>query len=727
MKNKITFLIMLLFAVFSFNAKSQPGAIDLTFDPGTGANNYVMSTAVQNDGKIIIGGYFTSYNGTTISSLARLNTDGSIDGTFNSGTGPNNTVLSIAIQSDGKIIIGGWFTSYNGTARNYIARLNSNGSVDATFNPGTGANSVIHAIAIQSDGKIVIGGEFTSYNGTARNRIVRLYSDGSIDATFNPGTGANNNVYSTAIQSDGKIIIGGLFYTYNGLLKNYMARLNTDGSLDATFNASGGGPSGRVDAIVIQNDGKIIIVGWFSYYNGYGRKYIARINTDGSIDESFNPGTGANTPIYAVAIKNDGKIIIGGDFTLFNGTARNYLACLNIDGTIDASFNQGTGASLSVYAIAIQGDGKIIIVGGFTSYDGIARNRIARIFGCSLAPSQPSIITGSTTPCVGSSQNYSVTNVAGITYTWSFPAGWIQTGGGTTNDIAVTVGSGVGDITVTPLNECGNGGISRTLAVTPLDVPAQPSAITGSTTPCVGLSQNYSVTNIAGITYTWSFPTGWVQTGGGTTNVITVTVGTGSGNITVTPSNTCGNGTARTLAVTPTTVPAQPSTITGNITPYYGTSENYSVTDVAGVTYTWTFPTGWVQTGGGNTNAVTATVGIGSGDITCTPSNACGNGTARTLAVTVYGVGIKENNNNNGLIVYPNPTEGSVSLNFKGYSGDIKITINNVMGELIYTENLIADSDNFVKTIDMAKYPNGIYYIQVVNDGKAFVQKIVKL
>jgi hypothetical protein len=169
-------------------------------------------------------------------------------------------------------------------------------------------------------------------------------------------------------------------------------------------------------------------------------------------------------------------------------------------------------------------------------------------------PVQPSTITGPTNPCQGSTQTYSVTNVSNVIYTWTFPAGWTQTGGGTTNSVTVTVGANAGNIQVTPSNSCGNG-TSRTLAVTPILLPAQPSAITGSTAPCEGTTQTYNVTNVGGVTYNWAFPVGWAQTGGGTTNSVTVTVGSGSGNITVTPSNACGNGTARTLAVTVSTSP----------------------------------------------------------------------------------------------------------------------------------------------------------------------------
>jgi uncharacterized repeat protein (TIGR01451 family) len=249
-------------------------------------------------------------------------------------------------------------------------------------------------------------------------------------------------------------------------------------------------------------------------------------------------------------------------------------------------------------------------------------------------PAQPSTILGPLSPCVGSSQTYSVTNVSGVSYNWSFPAGWTQTGGGTTNSVTVTVGATSGTITVTPSNACGNG-TARTLDVTTTTVPAQPSAITGNTTPCAGTSQVYSVTNVSGITYNWTFPAGWTQTAGGTTNSVTVTVGATGGYVSATPSNGCGNGTASTLDVTPLNTPAQPSSISGNTSPCEGSSQVYSVTNTPGVTYTWTFPAGWTQTAGGNTNSVTVTVGTNSGNITVTPSNSCGNGTAQTLAVTV--------------------------------------------------------------------------------------------
>src|SRR5690606_15315912 len=179
------------------------GALDNTFNPLELLNGIVDAIAVQSDGKVIYAARYTDAMNTTIPlyKLERLNAvNGSIDATFNVGTGSNDAVRALAIQSDGKIIIGGSFTSYNGTTKNHIARINANGSIDNTFNVGTGFSSFsqIKNIQLQSDGKIIVVGEFTSYNGTSRSGIVRINTNGSIDTSFNPGTGANG-VSSTGV------------------------------------------------------------------------------------------------------------------------------------------------------------------------------------------------------------------------------------------------------------------------------------------------------------------------------------------------------------------------------------------------------------------------------------------------------------------------------------------------------------------------------------------------
>jgi uncharacterized delta-60 repeat protein len=396
------------------------GSLDATFNPGTGANGRVETIVRQADGKIIIGGQFTSFNGLARKHIARLNTNGNLDDTFDPGTGPNWScptgalcfpgIYTIALQIDGKIIIGGTFSSFNTTDRNRIARLNADGSLDTGFNPGTGANWScwpgpwctlgLTFVSLQSDGKIIIGGNFTSYDGTPRTRIARLNADGTIDnSIFNTGTGANGDVFTKpvpnnirevetiSLQPDGKIIIGGQFTSFNGILRYRIARLNSDGSLDNTFNPMQG-PNGlngftaiSISATALQSDGKIIIGGFFTTYNGITRNCIVRLNEDGSLDESFL-GTGADNKVFSIKIQSDGKIIIGGAFTNYNGTPMNRIARLNVDGTLDTNFDPGTGVSgfqPAVHSIAIQSDGKIIIGGQFNFYNNLERNNIARL------------------------------------------------------------------------------------------------------------------------------------------------------------------------------------------------------------------------------------------------------------------------------------------------------------------------------------------------------------
>jgi uncharacterized delta-60 repeat protein len=251
--------------------------------------------------------------------------DGSLDLTFDPGVGANNTIVSIDLQSDQKVLIAGDFTTISGSSRNRVARLNNDGTLDTTFNPGTGANSTVNIVLEQPDGKILIAGSFTSYNGTTSNRIARLNSDGSLDTSFNISTGAGNTINAMVLQPDGKILIGGSFTTYAGTSINRIARLNTDGTLDSTFNP-GTGANSTVRTFAVQPDGKIIVGGSLLAYNGTSRIRLARINSDGSLDTTFNPGTGANSTIWTMSLRDDGKLFIGGAFDQYNSVVRNNIA-----------------------------------------------------------------------------------------------------------------------------------------------------------------------------------------------------------------------------------------------------------------------------------------------------------------------------------------------------------------------------------------------------------------
>jgi uncharacterized delta-60 repeat protein len=370
------------FVFGQINIYSESSIISPTFFYGTGFNQTTFPIIYQSDGKILIGYTFTSYNGTAVNRIVRLNTDGSIDTSFVTGTGfgAGTSVNVLNIQSDGKILVGGTFTSYNGTPANNIIRLNSDGSVDNTFITGTGFSTTVDEIVIQSDGNIICGGGFLTYNGTGANRIIRLQTNGSVDPTFVYGTGFNFNVTQAVVQSDGKIIVVGGFTSYNGTGASRIIRLNSNGSVDPTFVYGTGFLGGGLLAICIalQSNGTSIVGGDFTSYNGTGANNVVSLNTNGSINTSFVYGTGFDTNVRAFIIQPDGKIIVGGTFSTYNGTGANNIIRLNPNGSVDTSWNYGTGFNSDTYGLDLL-NGKLIVTGVYTSFNGITANRIIQL------------------------------------------------------------------------------------------------------------------------------------------------------------------------------------------------------------------------------------------------------------------------------------------------------------------------------------------------------------
>lgn len=407
MKKVRIFISMLALAGWSnFSNAQQAGTIDPSFIPASGLETTVTASALQADGKIITGGNFSK-------GIERLNTDGSIDNMFSVGTGTDATVLAIALQNDGKIIIGGCFNSYNGTNTGKIARLNPDGTLDPTFMAGTGIlqtgawafgnfpAAAIHSIALQPDGKIIIGGSFDFYNGTAIYNLARLNANGTLDTTLiAEKLGAHGTVWSLAIQNDNKIIIGvGFYSTRCGSYSGNVIRLNTCGAVDSTFKGYVCGS--LVKAIALQNDGKIIIGGNFwGYHNDIVQTYtdgIVRLNTDGKRDASFllnQIETTYSIDVNTIVIQNDGKILVGaGTPVSYSNGAANLIFRLNNNGTVDNTFNRGEGTTgaIDIYTISLQSDGKIIIGGNFTTYDEISGNGILRLNGSELLSGEHSL------------------------------------------------------------------------------------------------------------------------------------------------------------------------------------------------------------------------------------------------------------------------------------------------------------------------------------------------
>ena len=363
----------------------------------------VKQLAVQPDGKLLIVGWFgniyVNFVANVRGGFARLNADGTLDAAFGNGAGADVTpVHALALQPDGKVLIGGAFANVHGTARARVARLNADGSLDPTFNPGTGPNDEVHALAFQPDGKILIGGKFTSVAGQPRGGIARLNADGSLDMAFTVPvfTGfPNPTIESIALQADGKPLIAGGFYLTPSPWRSGVARLTTGGALDATFNPGYGahieGNNGflqTVQKVAVQLDGKIIVGGYFTGFNNVTHNRLARLNANGTLDATFlpsiDPAVPGNTSPYPAVrglfVQADGRIDIGGNFAQVNGTALADFARLNIDGTLDATFAVGSGSSNWVNDFALQADGKLVLGAEWGTIQGTAQRAVARLF-----------------------------------------------------------------------------------------------------------------------------------------------------------------------------------------------------------------------------------------------------------------------------------------------------------------------------------------------------------
>jgi uncharacterized delta-60 repeat protein len=349
---------------------SDNSSIELSLDesfPNAG-NGAPYSIVFQPNRKILVGGQFNEIAGVPRNYIARLNSDGTLDTGFNPDA--NALVNAIAIQPDGKILVGGQFTTMGGVTRNRIARLNSDGTLDTGFNPD--ANNMVHAIAIQPDGKIIVAGDFTTISGVTRSRIARLNADGSLDAGFTPPT-TQFGVRAIALLSDGKIIVGGFFATPTG--QKRIVRLNPNGGLDASFEFNRDlSNSNDIDVLAIQSDGKIL-AGSF----GTSPITLERLNSNGVLDTSFNPTLNASP--RAIAIQPDGKIFIGGDFTTINGVTRSRIARLNADGSLDAGFSlpELIGFGANVNSIALSQNGHVVFGGGFVGIGSVTRSYLARL------------------------------------------------------------------------------------------------------------------------------------------------------------------------------------------------------------------------------------------------------------------------------------------------------------------------------------------------------------
>jgi uncharacterized delta-60 repeat protein len=357
--------------VFTVVVQTAPGTVDPTLS--TTVDTAVNAVAVQADGKILLGGTFTMVNGTARNRVARLLADGALDTTFNPGA--DGTVNAIVVGTDGAIYLAGAFTTVAGTGRLGLAKLLPDGTLDATFtteSSTSGAAGLVLCLALQADGRLLAGGQFSSgLTGGSAPYLARLNLNGTVDSAFNPVV--DNSILTIQPQPDGKLVVSGVFTTVGGQPRARLARLNADGTLDASFTADA---DNNVVALALAADGKMWLGGAFVNVGGQARARLARLLPNGSVDAGFNPG--ADGVVRTLAAQADGRVLIGGAFTTVGGQSRSRLARLMADGSVDPTFRAD--ANNTVNGLGVSRDGRVVAVGNFTSVDGQPNTtRVARL------------------------------------------------------------------------------------------------------------------------------------------------------------------------------------------------------------------------------------------------------------------------------------------------------------------------------------------------------------
>jgi hypothetical protein len=352
----------------------------------SGFNNSVLASAVDSNGDLYFGGSFTEYNSTSVNRIVKIHGSGAnkyeIDTSFDIGTGFNGTIRVIRINSLDEVYVGGDFSSYNGVSKNILIRLSQDGSVDSSFDIGTkfnAANPGIFDIALDSSEKVYVVGNFTSFDSSTNNRIIKLNTDGTKDATFDNTTGFQSYPSNIRIDSNNRIVAfgGG---NYKGVATNGISKINTDGSRYGTFDSG----TGLTNPSTIYVSGDKVYIGTTASgtYKGVATKGLIRVNDDGSKDGTFDVGSGFNNTVGLVTIVG-ADLLVFGNFSSVDGTSIDNFIAIDSSGVQNTDYDgyantTNTVSFTSGPLLKTNSDNSLFIGASMTSYRGSTTLRLMK-------------------------------------------------------------------------------------------------------------------------------------------------------------------------------------------------------------------------------------------------------------------------------------------------------------------------------------------------------------
>lgn len=366
-----------------------------TYNIGSGFNDVVNCIVEEPySGKTYVGGNFTTFNELSQRCLIRLNSDGSKDTSFDIGSGFDfdggspGGIFSVVVDIDGKIYVGGWFGRYSGVTVGYaLIKLNVDGSIATEFDISGGFNNQVTDLVLNSDRKIYAVGSFKQFSSGYQYYLIRLNTDGTKDTGFNIGIAPwlggfneNGNLNQIELDTNQKVFVCGIVSNYNGNGIYGLIKFNIDGTVDTSFVPD---ITDRPSAIKLDSNNNLYAGGDATVMFGPQQGYLVRLDTGGTIDTSFDGGIKYNASVNEIDIDIDGKILVGGTFTTFNGLTQEHLLRLNTDGTKDYSFNIGRGfysdtGDGGIYCVSSI-SGKTYVGGIFNTYQGISQPYFIRL------------------------------------------------------------------------------------------------------------------------------------------------------------------------------------------------------------------------------------------------------------------------------------------------------------------------------------------------------------